>query len=120
MEQYLTCSISNNFCKHQRYCITKEAAINTDGSENCDVKQFNKKKTYAKKQVIDVNKNEVVPAADTNEEVVQIETTLSNVPNKKIAVVTLVTKRYVVYDLDGNSVCLRGKYNYSIGDKIEV
>ena len=40
--------------------------------------------------------------------------------DRKFGVVTLVTKNYIVYELDGNSICLRGKYIYNVGDKIEV
>lgn len=106
MEQFLDCSISKSLCGFQRYCIKEEDVINTEGSETCVVKTRRKRE----KKNIDCLTKEAEKIVDAVEEPVV----------KQIGVVTLVTKSYVVYELNGNSICLRGKYDYSIGDKIEV
>lgn len=94
MEQFLNCSISGQLCAFQRYCPKEEDVINTDGSEKCVAKSRQKR-------------NKPEPFTSTQE-------------SKKIGIVTLVTKNYIVYELDEKSICLRGKYNYAVGDKIEV
>ena len=102
MEQFLDCSISNSLCGFQRYCIKEESVINTEGSETCVIKTKRKRE----------KKENVSPT--------EIVTENESLDTKQFGTVTLVTKSYVVYELDGNSICLRGKYNYSTGEKIEV
>lgn len=106
MEQFLDCSISNSLCGFQRYCIKEEDVINTEGSETCAVK------TRRKREKKDSN--------DFSSEMIEITNAVEEPVVKQIGIVTLVTKSYIVYELNGNSICLRGKYNYSVGDKIEV
>lgn len=106
MEQFLDCSISKSLCGFQRYCIKEEDVINTEGSETCVVKTKRKREKKDSNHFV----KEAEKIVDAVEEPVV----------KQIGVVTLVTKSYVVYELNGNSICLRGKYDYSIGDKIEV
>lgn len=98
MEQFLNCSISGKFCVFQRYCIKEEDVINTDGSKTCPEKT---------KRSVKQKENKVEPFASIQE-------------SKDIGIVTFVGKNYIAYELDGKSICLRGKYNYNVGDKIEV
>ena len=100
------CSISNQLCEFQRYCIKEESVINTEGSETCVAKTRRKRE---KKEDIFQAEN-LIEVADAEEELI----------TKRYGIVTLVTNSYVVYELNGNSICLRGKYNYTVGDKIEV
>lgn len=92
------CSISNQLCEFQRYCIKEEDVVHTDGAKKCPKR--NKQKQIA--------------------EEIAVEYAPLEQEKKAYGIVTLVTKSYIVYELDGNSICLRGKYNYAIGDKIEV
>lgn len=102
----MDCSISKSLCGFQRYCIKEEDVINTEGSETCVVKTRHKREKKDNNYIPE----EAIRAADATEEPVV----------KQSGIVTLVTKSYVVYELNGNSICLRGKYNYNVGDKIEV
>lgn len=98
MEWVLICSISKQLCEFQRWCIKEEDVVNTDLATKCPRKAKQKK----------------VEEACVVEPFIPVQET------KKFGIVTLVTKTYVVYELDGNSICLRGKYSYNVGDKIEV
>ena len=106
MEQFLDCSISKSLCGFQRYCIKEESVINTEGSETCVVKTRRKRE---KKENVSQTENFIEVSRSEEEPIM-----------KQCGIVTLVTNSYVVYELNGNSICLRGKYNYTVGDKIEV
>lgn len=98
MEQFFNCSISGQPCAFQRYCPKEEDVINTDGSEKCLAKSRQKR-----------NKKEY-----------EFEPFTSIQESNKVGTVTLVARNYIVYELDGKSICLRGKYKYAVGDKIEI
>lgn len=35
IEQYLICSLTNNYCVHQKFCHRRKKVLNTDDFEEC-------------------------------------------------------------------------------------
>lgn len=119
---YLVCSATNQFCKHQRYCATREDVVNTEGAENCEVKKRVYKKKKPEEVLVESAVEDIVSEIINVENSVEPELKPENEQPKIMqkATVTLVTKSYVVYDLNGNSCYKNGHFNVKIGDKIEV
>lgn len=91
-------------------------------SEDCDIKMSRKKQEKVKNAVNEdaASNNNIEEFSDVEERTDDEIMVTEEVTDKIFGIVTLVTNKYVVYDLNGNSVYKRGKFNYSIGDKIEV
>jgi len=115
---YVVCSATNQFCKHQRYCRTREDVVNTEGVENCEVKKRVYKKKKIEKDLSEINSESNAEFGSEIEHI--IEKVVDEPKLKQKATVTLVTKSYIVYDLNGNSCYKNGHFNVKIGDEIEV
>lgn len=93
MEKYLLCEITKNPCAFQRYCVVEEDVINTEGVNNCGVRE-------------EENKNKPTRKKSSNK--------------SKKGIVTLVAKNYVIYTCNGESCFKDGSFDVSIGDEIDV
>jgi hypothetical protein len=112
IENYFLCSATHQKCCFQRYCLSEERVINTEGAKTC--KARTKKIEEEINEVVAENATTVEP--ETLEEDVVVEIT----PNKKkTGVVTLITNTCVIYDCEGNSRFKQGHFNLKVGDTIE-
>ena len=104
---YILCLLTNSPCSFQRYCTARQDVINTEGAKTC-VARNNE----------DFIASEEFQVEETNEEEIKIEKKVKK--KKEFGTVTLVSKKMIYYDYNGQSRCKRGKFDVKIGDKIEV
>lgn len=95
IEKFITCGISGKFCKHQRFCTTKNQVLNTDDYLNCEILKEN-----------------------------NMEENVTNSKQKATAKngykVVLVANDYIVYEKDGKNLFKNGHFDVKIGDYIAI
>lgn len=121
LENYLLCSVTKTPCNFQRYCISREEAINTEGSKNCKARVKKEDKPFnTETDVVAVQPEQDQDNAEKTFFVAKNDSNEDMDKPKDFGTVTLVTKSYVVYDYNGNSCFRQGSFNLKIGDKLEV
>jgi hypothetical protein len=110
LDIYISCLITNSPCSFQRYCTSRQDVLNTEGAKSC----------MARSKKLPENEEVVNDIVETSVDVKPEEEIPVKKSKKEYGVVVLVSKNGVFYDYNGQSRYKAGKFNFKIGDKIEV
>ena len=114
LDIYISCLITNSPCSFQRYCTSRQDVLNTEGAKSC-VGRI-KKDTVAEEVMVVDEKFEI----EENHKELENETLIKEEVKKEYGKVVLVSKNGVFYDYNGQSRYKTGKFNFKIGDVIEL
>jgi hypothetical protein len=112
---YILCSLTKFPCSFQRYCVSKQDVINTEGAKTC-VSRTKKDVTIEENVAID---EEFLTEKNPKEELFVDEEKKETI-KKEFGTVFLISKNGVCYNYNGQSRYMAGKFNLKIGDKIQV
>ena len=122
LDQYLLCSKSETYCKHQRLCKTKKKVVHTDGYKECSILLAEEEENMASKTKKTVSQEEIIfeePTVEIEEEN-SAEPVKEQPKQKEKAIVILANANSYIVRKDGNNYKIVEENNYKIGDVVEL
>jgi len=107
---YILCHLTNSPCSFQRYCTSRQDVLNTEGAKSCMARS---KKLLENEEVV----NEIV---ETSVDIKPEEEIPVKKNKKEYGIVVLISKSGVYFNYNGQSRYKAGKFDFKVGDKVEL
>lgn len=106
--EHLKCTLTNEYCAFQRWCLNKNQIVHTDSFMECKARRDNMS-----------NRSIIFDKEEEKQPLYEPKNKMKNTPTGKYKVV-LVSPKYIIIDYNGNNKQVNGKFNVKIGDYVEL